>query len=403
MFPAPLVPPRRLVPVPPADTLAAVDRRGGRTFQFAGSEQLWTLPEVVGPTCVLVPRGHGWPMLARRMGASLRALPHGEPCAPERWSVAGGVAARFRRVALPRGPAPAVGEVDLGAAPRVGWLRLRVRDLAWSALRRMDPSAGHGAVVLVGVGGRRIQCVSPLARARGLSRGMSVSLAQRHCPSVRVLGMVDPTALRAELVAWLVERFGGVVPCRGGWLVPWVAPAGQGDDLLGPAWLVQRLWQGFGVHASAAVGASPAAAAALGRLLDPAEVASVEPQAVAAWGRRAVRVGRLGGGAEGALWEGVALPDVEGVLCRVEQLAERLMPGAEGRTVRVRLHGEKQSATVRVQVPRGGGRGVSLLSSAVRGSLTTLGPVSRVDLRVEGAWHTSGNARGQLPLAATSR
>ena len=79
------------------------------------------------------------------------------------------------------------------------------------------------------------------------------------------------------------------------------------------------------------------------------------------------------------------------------------MPFAAGRTVRVRLRGERQSATVRVQVPRGGGRGVSLLASAVRACLTTLGPVSRVDLRVEGAWQTSGNARGQLPLAVASR
>ena len=360
MLAAPLLSSRRLVPALPPHPLGHLERRGGRAFQLAGGDQIWTLPDVFGPVCVLVPRGHGWPLLARRAGGAFRALPHGEPCAPGRWSVAGGVAARFRSVSLATGPALAVGDLDLGPGPRAGWLRLRVRDLAWSALRRRDPSAGHGVVVLTNAEGApasspgpgspssgRICGVSPLARTRGLVPGMSLALARRRCPSVRVLPAVDASGLRVELEAWLTEHLGLVERCRGGWLVAWPAPDTTSDPLGQVAWLVRRLWQGFGVCASGAVAPSRPAASALGRLLEPGEVASADPQSDAAWARRGAAAECLGGGAEGALWSGAPLPDVEGVVCRVEQLAALLLPAAEGRAVRLRLKGERQSATLR--------------------------------------------------------
>ncbi|MFN7147733.1 MAG: hypothetical protein ACK4YP_28445, partial [Myxococcota bacterium] len=151
MSPLPLAPPVRFgVALLPPGMEVRLARRGGRAFApraHAGDVRV-TLPEVGGVPTVLVPRGFGHPLPARRLGAELRADPGGEPCAPARWVPTGGVAAWVRAVPPPRGPVRALEPARLGDGAGQ-WVWIRPRNLAWSALRLLSPAAGHGPVAVV--------------------------------------------------------------------------------------------------------------------------------------------------------------------------------------------------------------------------------------------------------------
>ena len=69
---------------------------GGETAIAAGDQLLVAGAASVGEMCVLVPWGHGRPMLGRITSTGFVAEPGSVPCSPRRWRVAGRLLAHLR-------------------------------------------------------------------------------------------------------------------------------------------------------------------------------------------------------------------------------------------------------------------------------------------------------------------
>ena len=69
---------------------------GGETAIAAGDVLLVAGAASVGEMCVLVPWGHGRPMLGKITSTGFVAEPGSVPCSPRRWRVAGRLLAHFR-------------------------------------------------------------------------------------------------------------------------------------------------------------------------------------------------------------------------------------------------------------------------------------------------------------------
>ncbi|MDP2307639.1 MAG: hypothetical protein Q8P18_16570, partial [Pseudomonadota bacterium] len=319
MLPFALVAPPRIgaaaLPVPMELRLA---RRGGRAFapRDQPGDVTLALPEVGGAATVLVPRGFGHPLFGRRVGMDLRAEPAGEPCAPARWVPAGGVAAWLRPVPPPRGPTHAIRPEPIGDGAGA-WVCVRPTALAWSTLRLVTPAAGHGPVV---VADRWVRAVSPAARARGVTRGMSLPLARRHCPELVAHAPSGGLDLTAEVARRLESWFGAVTPgrgaaSRGALLVRLPSTLALGVGALPAAERIARLlWQELGVEARIAVAATSDAAHGLAGFLEPGWVGVAAPMAATAWSDAAPRAAACAASSRGASWQGVAAPDLEGAV-----------------------------------------------------------------------------------------
>lgn len=381
MVSLPVSPPARFVAADlPAPMELRLARRGGRAFAPRGptGEIRVVLPEVGGAYTVLVPRGFGHPLPARRDGGALRAEQGGTACAPARWVPAGGLAAWLRAVPAPRGPVRAVpAELPIGADG--AWIHVRVAALEWSTLRRIVPAAGHGAVA---VADRWVRAVSPAARARGVSRGMSTALARRRCPGLvllpRPIARLE-SAIEASLRQWL----GGVTPCGRGYLARLDGSAGSGPGALVHAERLARLlWQELGVEAKVGIAASAEAAAGLSALLEPGWVGVVAPDAEAAWASAAPAHARASAGGRRAGWHGEPLPDVQGAAARARLLSTSVHGAAKGASVRVRIEGARGTRSTRVQVPWDCGRAAfgRLVEAVVRREGALLGAIYGVRL-----------------------
>lgn len=413
MLPFPLIAPPRIgaaaLPVPMELRLA---RRGGRAF--APRDQLGdvtiALPEVGGAATVLVPRGFGHPLLGRRIGAELRAEPAGEPCAPARWVPAGGVAAWLRAVPPPRGPTHAVRPDPVGDGAGA-WVCVRPAALAWSTLRLVTPAAGHGPVV---VADRWVRAVSPAARGKGVSRGMSLALARRRCPDLVAYTPSAGLDLVAEVARRLEAWFGTVTHAsalrggggRGALLVRLPGSALPGAGALPAAERIARLlWQELGVEARIGVAPTADAAYGLAGFLEPGWVGVAAPMATAAWAGRAPRVAQCAAGSHRASWQGVAAPDLEGAVSRAGLLTAGLVRAARGGTLRLRLRGARGRADVRLRVPTGCGRvGLArLIEGVVRREGAGVGAIESLSIRTVPA-RVEGQPAGQpvvkLPRAA---
>lgn len=366
----------RPVLLPSAALPVVLLRRGARAFvNTEGGDLVWTLPEVVGPRCVLVPRGPGAPLPARRDGGRFFGEPHGEPCFPARWAVAGGVAARVRGVVF-RAAASSVPARPAGFEEAPGCLVVRLGGLGQALLTRAGAGLGPWAA-----GGAAARVLSPEARARGLRVGMSRRLAARKVPSLGWRELPENWAeelssLRRAVEAWLgglsaapLRRLRGglVLSLPGGGAAepgPALPPAGsRGEGPLSPEgalalgeWLLAALWQRFGVRASVAWAPTAEAAAGLAAALTPGQAGAVHPQALLPWARRpAVRATWAPGRRRGA-WAGPALADSAGVLGVVGALGRSLTPPARGEGLEVSLETERGRVVVPVALPRGASR-----------------------------------------------
>ncbi|MDP2312465.1 MAG: hypothetical protein Q8P41_06130 [Pseudomonadota bacterium] len=382
MSPFPLVaPPRIGAATLPLAMEVRLARRGGRAFapRDQPGDVTIALPEVGGPATVLVPRGFGHPLFGRRVGGELRAEPAGEPCAPARWVPAGGVAAWLRAVPPPRGPTHAVRAEPVGEATGA-WMCVRPAALAWSALRLVSPAAGHGPVA---VADRWVRAVSPGARARGVTRGMSLALARRRCPELIAYAPSGGLDLGAEVARRLAAWFGGVTRRPGVLLVRLSGAAMPGPEALPAAERIARLlWQELGVEARIAVGATPEAARGLAALLEPGWVAVAAPMATSAWAGRAARAARCDAGSHRASWQGAPAPDLEGAVARATMLSGGLVRAARGGVLRLRLQGARGQADARVRVPSGCGRlGLArLVEALVRREGAAVGAIESMSL-----------------------
>ena len=331
--------------------------------------RLVTLADAATALKVLVPRGHGWPMLGVRSADALRGALHGEACSPGRWAVAGAVAVEVHEVDLPRGPAPAVAPAD---APGAGaWLALRLRNLPWSAARLRDPSAGHGLVAVAGL--RVVVGVSPAGRDAGVSRGMSLRLARRHCPRLKFVAPAATRELADAVSTWILSRFPQARPGRT-WLIPVAAHPTTAGAVTQADTLCRHLWQLFGVECTVGVAADPEAARAVTRWLGPRQLGIVPAdadEAVVAAGRQRRRAIP-----RGHRWEGAPRPDVEGVAEIVRTLAAGLPAGR-----RVVVHLETERGPVAVRVHPQARLAVFAVERAVRAALLGVGSVSRIHIQ----------------------
>lgn len=365
----------RVAPDLQSRAAARATRWGGRCFRVprrdrVGEEdRVITLPDAMSTEAVLVPRGHGWPLVASRVRDGWRAVPGGEPCGGGRWEDAGGIAAWIRRVELPVGPARAVAWEGTAQGDHV--LAIRLVNTAWAAVRRSDPSVGNGVVA---VGKSVVRGVSPAARSVGVESGMSMRVALRRCPRLRVVPPRQGVSLIQEVVAWLGGAMGPVVQTGGVLLVPWSADPDPGVSLARQERLLRRLWQAFGVEANTAVAASARAASVVVRMLDRGEVAAVPSGAEDAWSGRPAR-GLVAGARQGS-WTGPALPDVEGILSTACALLDALGPAAC--VLRWRTGGRQ----VELEIPEHS-RGVSrgrIAEPRLRVALARNGPVDRLEV-----------------------
>lgn len=333
-------------------------RLGARSFRVAAGPSfdpgdLWiTLPGAQGGVEVIVPRGFGWPRLARRAGTGWRSEPAGEPCAAVRWESAGPVCAWLRRV---EGAGTVAEPPRPGGAPS-GWLVVRPRQVGWAVARR------EGARGVVVVGRALVQAASPAARARGFGPGMTVAAARRQ--GVTVVAP-DPKAVRA---AWArvgarLAELGEVRRTRSGFAVAWrgdaESPAREMDRLSAVArWLQAE----EGVEVSAAVAAEAALASRVAGQLSPGWVAWVPGSASGAWSAPAGRQGlRVGPGWRS--WRG-PVPDVESALAIAGGLAAGLGRGP----IELRLRHQGGVERVGVELPDRAGTALAggLVAAALR-------------------------------------
>ena len=387
---------------------ARLARRGARSFK-RGGDVVVTLPHAAGPLHVLVPRGHGQPLIARRqLGGGFCAAVTGEPCAATRWTSAGAIAAWLREIPSPRGPSPALSPLGCFApAEGVGtegtgpWVCVRVVAASWAAARRADPSVGHGTVA---VAGRWVLGVSPAARARGVCRGMSLSRARSLCPGIRLVPPAEgamPSELVDEVVALLERDLGAVTRRRGAVLVRLASgPANErpGDRLAQAGHLARRLWQALGVEVRIAVADAPEDAVALSRQLDVGWVAVVPPSANGAWHARHAAPGTWTTGRKSATWRGPLIPDLEGAATVCRDLSRALALGEGGGTVRIVAAGPGGEVRVVVPLPPGCDRATraTLVEAAVRTPL--LAARGAFSVRVE-ATHAARPAIAPVALA----
>lgn len=392
---APASAPRLSSAAPVGEAGARMTRRGGRFFVVRGSgDRVVTLPDAAGPLGVVVPRGFGHPLIATRTAAGFRAEPTGEPCAPARWASAGGIAAWLRRVPTPRGPVHAV-ERAVEPAENAGlWVCVRPTALDWAAVRWMDASAGHGPVA---VADRWIRGVSPTARARGVRRGMSLALARRRCPELRVVAAPPQEALRERLVSVLSGDYGPVETRRGAFLLRlphlWSgAPAG----LASGERIAQRLWQALGVEVRVGIAESQADASGLARMLDPGWVGVAPAEAGGVWSASGKASGSWVRGERAAAWRGEAMPDIEGAVELCRGLAAPLGLAEDDTCLHLTLVGTRSTVRLVREVPTGCDRAAlyGLIDGAVRGPLLAAGAVVAVRIRLRPA--APGGARGAM-------
>ena len=323
--------------------LALLGRRA-RLFRF-GADRLLTLPGRRG-TLVLVPRGHGDPVLAVERAGQFRELATNVVCSGVRWEPAGAVAAWLREVPTPR-PSAALGPVSLQAG---AFTFVRVQRLALTAARVTD----SGPVVVAS--GRRVRVANPGACAKGIGPGTPVDQA-------RGLGaMVVPAGDEGECLRrlgdHLTAEFGDCTRVRGGFVVHGgpVAPAPAGLAAL--AHLRARVWQLTGLTVKVVSGPDEKSVLSLGRHLSGSQVALIPAEAAALWtGLR--HTARVRAGADCALWEGEALIDVEGVVSVAQALV--WTSGMHGRSppagpLRMQLWSDRGVLSMDIVVPQHAGR-----------------------------------------------
>jgi hypothetical protein len=252
---------------------------------------------------------------------------------------------------------------------------VRPAALAWSAARLLSPAAGHGAVV---VADRRVLGASPVARSRGIIRGMSLALARRRCPNLQVWAAAEG-ALQQSVGERLGGWLGPVTGIRGGFLARLPANCGEPRAALdAAARLARLLWQELGVECRVSVAATAGAARGLAALLEPGWVGHAAASAADAWARPAPRAAASSAGESEAIWAGAAMPDIEGVAARARILSEPLARAARGGVLRVRVVGARGSRSKRVRVPAGCSPGgvTRLVEAVVRREGAALGPIS---------------------------
>lgn len=379
--------PLRLVPVFPSTPLGEdVLARGGRCFTVrhpgaaCDGDILVAVPELVGSRQVLVPRGLGRPLVARNAANGWVVEGSGEVCGSRRWCAVGGLAARVRSFAFPRGPSTAVAPLRRAAVPGALWLAIRVENPALVALSRAQPSLRRGPVA---VHTARIVEASPSARAAGVCPGMSLRLARRKCPDLRLV-VPSPASVLDEVRALLDAEVGEVTVLRGGVAVR-VGGANVADVMAHAERIALRLWQECGVNVRLAIAHEAGAALHITRLLHLDQVAYIPATGAAAWRRR-------GGRAQRGDWGGTRLVDVEGIVAMARALVDS---GNTAGTLRVNSPG--RHVTVACVRPALGG--ASEAESALRARALDLGEVESMSFTAAEATA----AAHQLPLLARSR
>ncbi len=353
----------RLLPCFPASTLGAeVAALGGRCFTVrhagapADGDLLVAVPGPERARQVLLPRGLGRPLLARVAPGGWMVEGSGETCSPRRWITAGGLAARVRRYQLPSGPAVAQPRLQRFAGAEAGnvmWLAVRLESPLVAPLTRSRPEL-RGTPVAVCTS--RVRDVSPEARAAGVRAGMSLRLALRRCPTLR-LAEPPPVSAHAEVRALLEAEVGDVRQERRGLLVP-IAASSVGELFAAAERIALRIWQAAGVRARLAIAADGEIAMRFARLLSADSVAYVPASAEACWRRSRPRPGSA------------AMPDVEGIVAAARAAAAN--GTGSGRIV-------VQGAASRIElVCAADGSAAVQVESAVRSHALRLGEVSSV-------------------------
>lgn len=381
--------PLRLIPVfPPTSLGEEVLARGGRCFAVrqggaaADGDVLVAVPDASGGRQVLIPRGLGRPIVARSAPGGWVVDGTGEMCGTRRWCAVGGLAARVRSYVLPRGPAMAVAPLRRPAVPGSQWLAVRLENPMLVALARANPTLRRGPVAVVAA---RVREVSPQARAAGVAPGMSVRLAMRKCPELRVVS--PPAASAVEAVRALLEaEVGEVVVLRGGFAVR-VAGASVGELMAHAEHLALRLWQELAVHVRLTIAAEAEAAMRLSRLLDLDQVAFIPAAGAAVWRRRGARARQSG-------WAGKGLVDVEGIVAMARALVD-----AGGAVGTLRLTAGGRELAIRCAKPEV--RAASQVETALRARAMELGEVERMEWLAAAV--DAPQAGRQLSLLARAR
>lgn len=335
-----MVPPPPLAPATNLSLLPLLARRA--RFFRVGSDRVLTLPGR-GGTLVLVPRGHGDPVLGTERGGQYRELRTGVACSAVRWEPAGAVAAWLREVAAPR-PSVALGPVAL----RAGAVTLvRVHRLALTAA-----GVGEGGPACVATAGR-VRAANAAALALGVGPGSPVRAAERARVAVHAPG--DERAALDRLGAALEQEFGACERVRGGFLIAG-GPDGSGDSALATlVHLRARIWQSTGLTVKVVSGPDARSIATLGRHLPASQVAVIPAGCGGLW-TRLRRTERVWTGADRGGWEGTTLVDVEGVVNVAQTLVWAGVRGQGTRDLRLRLWTERGVMALDVRVSAQAGR-----------------------------------------------
>lgn len=291
---------------------ARLARKGGRVFAESGGVLLLAVPsDDALPTAtgkdalhVLVPRGMGKPLLARRARSGFLCATSGAPCAAARWHDAGAVVAHVRRAPArwqdaPLTPGGAVLALDIG-----------------------NPALGvgdTGDVPVVAVSHGRVLGANKRARALGVLRGMR----ERELPAgVTSRPAVPPCETLRAVASWIARRAPPGASTRT------CVHAGRhfvrvaGVDASAAGAIVSAAWHLLGVELRAGVAGDAETAAALARLTGTGTVAVGTGLGVPtrrSGDRWTVRRGF-------AAWSGASLPDLCGVAHRAVALVRALDP-----------------------------------------------------------------------------
>ena len=320
--------------------------RGIRCFRLPSGDRVLTLPGRGGQV-VLVPRGHGTPVVAVESGGQFKSAATGAACSAVRWDCAGRVAGWVREVSTPA-PGAVVEAVSLESG---GALFVQVQRLVLTVA-----GVGEASPAVVATNGR-VRAANARALARGVIPGSRVD--GRVESLGRVVAGGGEAARMALLGDWLCGEYGAAVRVRGGFLL-------GGSGGLGPlAALRTRIWQATGLTVKLVAGPDAAAVQRLGRALPPNHIAMV-PGTVARMWAEAGKSAQLKRSAAGGAWRGEPMVDVEGVVT----LAQALLQSVRGlvdlqlRTERGVLH-----ATVDVAATAGRSEAASRVEMAVRRAL----------------------------------